>query len=137
MTKNSLPRQKLALLKNKAMELRRPHDWVLYGPAAHTLWVGGSNDGKTSAREEVLIRLKSGLGTTHGREFKKVIALHSTLGDPIKRDWHVLAGIKKELMPEIVTGFPATEQGLRDAQGLEVRLPVPRWPGDTLPHARP
>ena len=89
MTKNSLPRQKLALLKTlaflrKAMEL--PHDWVLYGPAAHTLWVGGSNDGKTAAREEVLIRLKSGLGTTHGREFKKVIALHSTLGDPVKRD---------------------------------------------------
>ena len=30
------------------MEL--PHDWVLYGPAAHTLWVGGSNDGKTAVR---------------------------------------------------------------------------------------
>ena len=31
------------------MEL--PHDWVLFGLAAHTLWVGGSNDGKTAARE--------------------------------------------------------------------------------------
>ena len=93
----------------------RPHDWVLTGKPAHALWFGGSNDGKTAAREEVLIRLKSKLGETHSRTFKMVIALHSTLDSPVKRDWRVLGAIKKELMPEIVTSFPATEQGLKDA----------------------